>query len=212
MPITIPDCWTVQALRPVRLTWAAERNGVRHRCPHCHIDLLTGEDPGFCCGPRGSRVDDVPPLPALPPEYDAIIHDPQISSLSRKLNLLFSFAAMESTVSFPNVPAHDGFVAVEGKIYHRVRPDHQSSPIKWLIYDGFHPSRLPRPGYADVLKPQWTLTIQHVLLRVNPFVRALMQLGSLNAGTAASAHVVLRETTAPELAACLSFENTSLSE
>ncbi|KAI0812621.1 hypothetical protein BC629DRAFT_1650501, partial [Irpex lacteus] len=201
--------WTVSDIRPVVLTWAADRNGVRHECPHCHIGLLTGEDPGFCCGPRGTRLQHVAPLPPLPPQYAALINHPNISQLSRRLNLIFSFAALESTVHFPLLDDHNSFVALEGRLFHRIRPSHQNSPIKWLIYDGFHPASTPHPRHAAQLPPDWIPLMQSALLQVNPFVRSLLQLSTV---ANPIAHVVLLESTAPELAACLSFENTALAE
>ncbi len=204
--------WYITPLRRVTLSWAAIKNGVPHRCPYCKIDLLTGEDPGFCCGPKGSRLHDVSPLPELPPEYGLFINDPSLSKLSRKLNLLFTFAALESTITFPNIRHWEGFMALEGKIYHRIRPSHRDSAVKWLIYDGFNPAFAPYSRHAAQLPPQWIVTMQNVLVRINPFVRALNILGQLPPHLCPTAHVVLEEGTAAELAACLSFDNTSLSQ
>ncbi|EIM83451.1 uncharacterized protein STEHIDRAFT_37475, partial [Stereum hirsutum FP-91666 SS1] len=86
-------------------------------CRHCGILLLTGEKAGFCCGDRGARLADVSNLPPLPAEYTTLMQHPHISKLSRKLNLVFSFASMETSHKFPNT--HGGMFAVQGKIYHR---------------------------------------------------------------------------------------------
>ncbi|KAI5985171.1 hypothetical protein EDD15DRAFT_2124760, partial [Pisolithus albus] len=59
-----------------------------HECPHCHISLLMGECPGFCCGPNGSHLHDVSPFPPLPPQTKLLTEVPQISQLSCILNLL----------------------------------------------------------------------------------------------------------------------------
>lgn len=53
-------------------------------------------------------------LPPMPAEYQHILHDPRISGLSRKLNLLFSFAALETDAALPHT--REGFVAVQGKL------------------------------------------------------------------------------------------------
>ncbi|EIW75625.1 hypothetical protein CONPUDRAFT_65500, partial [Coniophora puteana RWD-64-598 SS2] len=103
-----------------RLKWGEVRAGHAHACPHCSIPLLTGESPGFCCGKLGCRVNDVAPLPPLPPEYDVFINDPNISRNSRILNLIFSFAALESTHTFPHFGSGPpAFVAIQGRVYHR---------------------------------------------------------------------------------------------
>ncbi|KIJ23312.1 hypothetical protein M422DRAFT_177505, partial [Sphaerobolus stellatus SS14] len=71
-------------------------------CSYCGLLLLTGErHGGFCCGPRGKYAHSIPPLPPMPEEFIWLANQPNISVLSRKLNLLFSFAAMEPTEPFP---------------------------------------------------------------------------------------------------------------
>ncbi|EIW77287.1 hypothetical protein CONPUDRAFT_27986, partial [Coniophora puteana RWD-64-598 SS2] len=99
--------------------WGNIRNGRRHACPTCGILFLTGERRGFCCGPNGSRYADVPSLPPLPEQYGIFLNDPDISSKSRILNLIFSFAALETTHAFPVNDGPRGFVAVWGRVYHR---------------------------------------------------------------------------------------------
>ncbi|KAI0084427.1 hypothetical protein BDY19DRAFT_870302, partial [Irpex rosettiformis] len=111
--------WYHSAIRPVVLHWGAVHNGVAHRCRYCAIDLLMGEDAGFCCGPHGSRLHDVQPLPPLPAEYDLFMQNSRISELSRRFNLIFSFAALESSHRFPNIARPLGFIAMEGRVYHR---------------------------------------------------------------------------------------------
>ncbi|EIN10760.1 hypothetical protein PUNSTDRAFT_65796, partial [Punctularia strigosozonata HHB-11173 SS5] len=85
------------------------------QCPFCGVQLLTDERSEFCCA-RGRRLGDVPRLPPLPPQYDAFINHPQISILSRKLNLMVSFAALETSMRFPQT--HGGMFAIQGKVYH----------------------------------------------------------------------------------------------
>ncbi|KAF9789511.1 hypothetical protein BJ322DRAFT_973041, partial [Thelephora terrestris] len=87
-------------------------------CKFCGILLLTGEKLGFCCGLNGNQYFLIPSLPPLPPEYDILINDPNISRLSRRLNLIFSFAALESSHAFPT-PGNPSFVAISRQIYHR---------------------------------------------------------------------------------------------
>ncbi|KIJ33384.1 hypothetical protein M422DRAFT_96029, partial [Sphaerobolus stellatus SS14] len=86
----------------------------------CNIPLLTGErDSGFCCGQGGKYTNVVEPLPPLPAEFEWLAAQPNISPLSQKLNLLFSFAALETTNAFPRLPGPLGFDAIQGQVYHR---------------------------------------------------------------------------------------------
>ncbi|KAH7907761.1 hypothetical protein BJ138DRAFT_973834, partial [Hygrophoropsis aurantiaca] len=113
------NTWVIGPISTPKLVWGEQRAGQVHKCTTCGILLLTGEDAGFCCGDKGSRFQDVPPLPPLPPQYAVFINHPQISALSRVLNLIFSFASMETTHAFPLNNGPPGFMAVQGRVYHR---------------------------------------------------------------------------------------------
>ncbi|KAJ6540401.1 hypothetical protein B0H19DRAFT_885253, partial [Mycena capillaripes] len=115
----IPRTWEIGPIANPRLTWGAKRGTRSHCCTTCGISLLTGEQSGFCCGPGGSKFGDVRPLPPLPPEYTAFIDDPRISHLSRILNLMLSFASLETTQPFPHIDGPPGFMAIQGRVYHR---------------------------------------------------------------------------------------------
>ncbi|KAI5983644.1 hypothetical protein EDD15DRAFT_2201932 [Pisolithus albus] len=103
---------------------------------YCGIRLLTGESSGFCCGTHGSRRFDVPPLPPLPPQIEALTHHPDISP-SRILNLVFSFASLGTTHRFPDMAPGDAFVAIQGHMYHWVQPSAVNAAVQWLLYDSF---------------------------------------------------------------------------
>lgn len=118
LSFVVGQTWMIVRRPSTELTWAAQRGNHTHMCPHCGITLLTGEYAGFCCGKNGSRLNDIQELPALPPEYAAFINHPDISCQSRRLNLIFSFASLETTANF-SVVRH-GFFAIQGKIYHRI--------------------------------------------------------------------------------------------
>ncbi|KAJ7210365.1 hypothetical protein GGX14DRAFT_363561, partial [Mycena pura] len=114
------NLWEIGTLPITTLTWGQIRAGQPHKCSTCGVILLTGERPGFCCGPSGSRFLDVRPLPPLPAEFNGFLHDPKISKLSRKLNLILSFASLESTHPFPQqTNGPPGFMAIGGRVYHR---------------------------------------------------------------------------------------------
>jgi hypothetical protein len=164
--------WHIARIPPATLTWGKERGGSRHCCPHCGIVLLTGENAGFCCGPGGARLNDVPPLPPLPVEFNGFLEHPDISSLSRILNLCLSFASLETTHAFPSNSGPPGFFAVQGKVYHRIQPTHLNSAVRWLLYDGFL-ANIPHGDLAATLPQEWIDNLRTALIRVNPFVRAL---------------------------------------
>ncbi|KIK30161.1 hypothetical protein PISMIDRAFT_87992, partial [Pisolithus microcarpus 441] len=170
--------WKIAPISSPSLRWGAVRNGQSHTCSHCGILLLTGEKSGFCCGAGGSRLSDVPALPPLPPQLEVLAQHPQISSLSRVLNLIFSFASLETTHPFPDDNVLPGFLAIQGRVYHRVRPSHSNSAIRWLLYDGFM-ENIPHAQWASVLPDGWISAVRDALRAVNPFVTALLHLRSL---------------------------------
>lgn len=133
--------WTLLPVASVTLYWGAVciRSGQNfpHQCRHCQIPLLTHEDASFCCGPDGSQLNDVPALPSLPDEYNVFLTNPLVSKRSCHLNLIFSFAFMETTAEFTHLADDQGFFAVQGKVYHHIQPNHHNSAVRWLVFDGF---------------------------------------------------------------------------
>ncbi|KAJ7785409.1 hypothetical protein B0H14DRAFT_2301466, partial [Mycena olivaceomarginata] len=111
--------WQIAPITNPRLALGAKRGAHSHFCTTCGISLLTGEQSGFCCGPGGSKLGEVRALPPLPPEYTAFIDDPRISHLSRILNLMLSFASLETTQPCPQIDGPPGFMAIQGRVYHR---------------------------------------------------------------------------------------------
>lgn len=177
-------------------------------CPHCGVLLFTGEKPGFCCGPKGRRLHDVRPLPPLPVEFEVFIRHPSISSSFRLLNLLFSFAALESTALFPNTVGPPGLFAIQGKVYHCLRPGHGNSGVRWLLYDGYNMDLAPHGTWAAELSPNWKNAVANSLLRVNPFARALQQLRQVPPNFS-HAHINIVDSGATEIAALLRYNNMS---
>ena len=162
------------------LQWGARTRNGFHICHHCGLQLLTGECSGFCCGPNGKYANDLHALPPLPHEYNTLISDSRISKESRILNLIFSFASVETTHEFPNLTGPPSFVAVQGKVYHWIRPTHQNSSLRWLLFDGFMQDKVPFPDKVAKLPSTWIPSIRNALLCVNPFVRQLRQLSEVN--------------------------------
>ena len=121
--------WLIGPIRNPTLKWGDYHQGQRHTCRTCDIELLTGEKSRFCCGPNGSHYQNVPVLPPLPDEIQAITTHPDISRLSRMLNLIFSFASLETTHPFPSISGPPGFLAIQGCVYHCIRPTHANSAI-----------------------------------------------------------------------------------
>ena len=207
--------WQIGPISSPRLNWGTvtNNNANVHACRICGVILLTGERPGFCCGPNGNRFALIPPLPALPPEYNILIHDPNISRLSRRLNLIFSFAALESSHAFPT-PGNPSFIAISGRIYHRLRGSPQAaSAVRWLLYDGFDPSAAP---HGDASIPlEWITLLRQCFLRINPLTRSISFLHDLQLNTPhdfSNASVVIRDAGASEIAAIMCYDNTILSE
>lgn len=204
--------WDIGHLSSASLTWGGLGNR-GHSCSHCGIVLLTGEKPGFCCGPRGSHLNDVQRLPPLPHEFNVFLHDPWISSLSRILNLGFSFASLETTADFPSFGGATGFFAIQGKVYHRVRPSHSNSAVKWLLYDGFLPNNMPFGQHTRALPLNWITATQLGLMRVNPFVLYLRVLSQIPPTLCPNAHIIIEDSgSANEIAAMMSYDNTAMTE
>jgi hypothetical protein len=109
---TAMSTWSIGPIKSPTLTWGQQNGNNIYQCPYCHILLLTGERPGFCCGKNGQYLSSVPSLPPLPEQYAVFLHHPQISSYSRILNLIFSFTSLETTHKFPEMDGPPGFVAI----------------------------------------------------------------------------------------------------
>lgn len=207
--------WNIGPISTPSLQWGAMRAGRPHACKICGVILLTGEKAGFCCGPKGNRFHMIPPLPPLPIEYTTFINDPRVSSLSRKLNLIFSFASLESTHSFPN-PGNPSFIAIAGKTYHALRagPGDNTS-IRWMLYDGFDRDHIPHSQYASQLPTSWIDSLQASLIRLNPLVSQVCFLHHLqlqNPNQYRTASLILKDSGANEIAAIMCYDNTIASE
>lgn len=202
--------WEIGPISSPSLHWGEQRAGRLHACATCGLILLTGELPGFCCGRNGSQFYDVPPLPPLPPLIEDLTLHPDISALSRILNLIFSFASLETTHTFPDIAGPPGFVAIQGRVYHRIRPTHTNSAIRWLLYDGFI-ANTPHANHASTLPPTWIPAVRDALLSVNPFVSALRHFSQLDSFQCPHAQLILQDG-GNEIAAVISLNNTAHSE
>ena len=210
--MTDSNFWLIRPISTPTLTWRATRGQHVHECPTCHIPLLTGETAGFCCGPHGNRYTDVPALPPLPLEFNVFLKDRHISALSRILNLIFSFAALETTDAFPNIPGGPSFLAIQGKIYHRIRPSHTSSAVRWFLHDGDLHDSAPDHRLSTQIPEQWKTALSSALLRINPFVRALKNLNSIPQSITNVRLLLHDNATTSEIAAVISFGNTTVSQ
>ena len=201
--------WIARKVPPVILQWGAVRAGVRHKCHRCSVILLTGERAGFCCGANGIHLNDVPLLPPLPIEFDTFLNHPDISRLSRIVNLIFSLASMESTHPFPSLHGPPAFFAVQGKLYHRIRPRHPNSALRWILFDGFMDDKHPYENLAANLPSGWLSSVRNALQRINPFVRQLRMLRTYIPHFP-NANLVLHDAGAPEVAAIINYNSTSM--
>jgi hypothetical protein len=153
-------------------------------------------------------------LPPLTPEYTAFIDDPRISHLSRILNLMLSFASLETTQPFPQIDGPPGFIAIQGRVYHRVRPNHNNSAVRWLLHDGFLETNPPHQSsdWFASLPPDWITAFKNALLRINSFAQNLRFLGQLNMMGQTNARLILEDTGTSEIAAIMSYSNTTQAE
>jgi hypothetical protein len=174
---------------------------------------LTGErSGGFCCGKQGKYGKDVLPLPPLPTELEWLSRQHGISFLSRKLNLLFSFSAMETTGQFPTHLGVQGFLAIQGRVYHRLRPSHPSSGLRWLLYDGWMRPNMPHSAWSTIIPRDWTTAVASALFRVNKFVQDLHFLSTIPVEDCPEAHITLEDHGTAEIAAIMHYDNTSAGE
>lgn len=205
--------WEISSISSPKLTWGQMWADRQNACPRCGVILLTGEKAGFCCGPDGKFGRAIPRLPPLPAQFDTFLDDPRLSGSSRPLNLLFSFASMETSEPFPENFGQHAFVAIQGRVYHRIRPTHENNAIRWILYDGFLANEAPHRNWANLLPIEWIEAVREALLEVNPFALALKTLGSLSPSVCPTAHISLQDTgNTPEIAAILNYNNTTLSQ
>ena len=211
------DTWTIAPISTPRLTWGSSSNNrsADRRCRNCGVVLLTGEKAGFCCGPKGNRCSAVCRLPPLPNEFSTFLNSPDISRLSRKLNLIFSFAAMESTHAFPT-PGNPSFVAIAGRVYHRVRLRPQDdTAIRWMLYDGFSDSSIPHHTQARDIPSSWIRAVRTSLSQYNPFASTILSLRTLQLQQPdqfGSASIVVQDSGCAEMAAVMCYENSLRSQ
>jgi len=149
-------------------------------------------------------------LPPLPAEYNTFLSDPQISSLFRILNLIFSFASLETTHQFPQINGPPGFFAIEGRVYHQVRLSHSNSAVHWFLYDGFLHDKILHSQWVALIPPSWLDTMESALLLHNPFVQSLCYLSSMDPNLCPAAHLTIKDSgTTSEIAAMMNYANTT---
>jgi hypothetical protein len=144
----------------------------RHEaCVQCGVRLLTCEDPKWCHDPKKKLLD---PLPPYPDEFRDVVQTLGIRTVNshiRKLNNLFSFAAIgieSGRFVQMDVPSN---LAITGRTYHQVRNLRVGShSLGWFIYDenGF----AAESGKLN-LPPRLTRSTQDMLSSQNPFIRTL---------------------------------------
>jgi hypothetical protein len=150
-------------------------------------------------------------LPPLPDQYDVFLNERRVSSLSRRLNLAFSFASTETDMEFPTLYG-DHFVSVQGKTFHRIRPDHRSSPIRWILYDGFEANAMPRCDQLNEIPQPWLDALRSALQTFNSFARRLINLRDLPAEYPDAQLQILDDGAAQEVAALIRYDNTALNK
>ena len=102
-----------------------------------------------------------------------------------------------------------------GRLYHRIRPTHQDSAVRWLLYDGFANDSIPfaNAAWASKVPMSWIEAVQGALSDFNPFARALLYLAGIDPMQCPTAHIHLHPTgPGNEIAAIMNFDNTSLGD
>lgn len=117
---------------------------------------------------------------------------------------------METSHAFPNIDGLPGFLAIQGRVYHHVRPTHTNSAVRWLLYDGFM-QNIPHPTWAALLPPPWIDAVRHALIAFNPFVTALQQYSFILLQYP-NVELVLQDLGTAEIAAIMSYDNTTQSQ
>jgi hypothetical protein len=134
-------------------------------CTYCGIQLLQGEENGWCCN-KGKTI--APPLPPLPPAFVQLSQRRDISSLSRKLNNLFTFTAIGTSNGFQQFQHGLSSVAVNGRIYHRMidvtEPMHS---MHWFIYDEV---QRQTSATSHGVPMKYVQRVRSALRSVNPYV------------------------------------------
>jgi hypothetical protein len=127
---------------------------------------------------------------------------------------MLSFASLETTQPFPRIDGPPGFMAIQGRVYHRVRPNHQNSAVRWLLYDGFLETPPPHQSadWFASIPPAWITVFKNALLRINSFAINLRFLGQLNTAGQTTARIILEDTGSSEIAAIMSYSNTTQTE
>ena len=102
-----------------------------------------------------------------------------------------------------------------GRLYHRIRPTHQDSAVRWLLYDGFGNESIPfaNAAWASKVPLSWIEAVQDALSDYNPFAHALLYLAGIDPIQCPTAHIRLHPVgPGNEIAAIMNFDNTSLGD
>jgi hypothetical protein len=126
---------------------------------------------------------------------------------------IFSFVSLETTHQFPEISGPPGFFAIQGCIYHQVRPSHCNSTMHWFLYDGFLRDNIPHSEWAAVIPPDWIGAIQNSLLQHNSFVQSLCFLSSIDPNHCPEAHLTIKDSgSTSEIVAIMNYANTTHNE
>jgi len=120
---------------------------------------------------------------------------------------------METTHQFPHPNGPPGFFAIQGRVYHRVRPNHPNSAVRWFLYDGFMLDKAPHLQWTEILPPSWIAAFTTALRIHNPFVQSLCYLSTIDPILCPTAHLTLEDRgSGTEVAAVINYVNTTSSE
>ncbi|CAG8641606.1 26675_t:CDS:2 [Racocetra persica] len=181
-------------LSPMTFTW--DRS-----CPYCSTMLLTDELAEFCCN-HGKRI--LPLLPSYPTDINSIFNNTNISTLSRKLNSLFTFTAIGVQGQFVHLSPPSS-VCITGRTYHRILPANMPNhSIHWYLYDE---QERYLAAQSREIPDTWVSIIQSMLTCINPYVHSLQMLRDNSSSTALLE--LCENTSTGEVAAIIHANNTT---
>jgi len=135
------------------------------QCTFCHTFLIEGEANGWCCN-KGRKI--LPRMPAYPAILVPVFGNHNISTISIKLNRLFTFSVTGVANGSWHHPVGASTVVLGGRTYHRILPaETPGHPINWFLYDEQERLNGAAQQHVPIALAQF---VSAGLMRCNPFI------------------------------------------
>jgi hypothetical protein len=139
-------------------------------CRFCGVLLLTGEREGWCCS-NGSKMTE-----ALPPNqefYNLLAQFPGISTLSLRINRLFTFSATGVSQGAWIRLNGPSTVVLSGRTYHRMLPfQRDGNPLAWYLHDA---NDRAQHGVRHHIPQYLQQVVSDQLFQSNPYIGIFRQ-------------------------------------